>query len=171
MSHDESPHDGSTEPPADTDDDPIEVSPTTRPATVLLVLSLVVLFAVAGLASQAVSGGALDVVLAIVGLLLLLTVVRYGIRIYVLTRTTYRLTDEYVGREFSMLYQHRSRELPLNQLRGIEMNRGRVQTLLGYGDLTFLTAGPNRSLGFVQFESIPEPEEWRERVRTALVED
>lgn len=55
--------------------------------------------------------------------------------------------------------------MPIRQLRGHEHSQSRIQTLLGYGTIRMLTGGTNQSLGFVEFEDLPDPELVRQYIR------
>lgn len=70
----------------------------------------------------------------------------------------------------TFLYRHRSHELPIFRLRGIELSRGRLQSALGYSDLRFLTGGTNSGLGYLTFENLRDGERQRETIRNSLQE-
>lgn len=97
-----------------------------------------------------------------VGALVLLVGGLLGLRLLVkfvvLRSTRYRVTTAAVVREYELLLVRRRRRIPVEQLRGYEVTRSPVQTLLGYGTVSFLTGGTNESLGFVTFEHVGDPD-------------
>lgn len=93
---------------------------------------------------------------------------RFAVKMFILTRTRYIVTREDIRREFEFLYRRHSRELPMEKIRGIQFNQSRIQNLLGYGTLSFLAGGTNQSLGFVEFEHLREPDRTRERIRDLI---
>ena len=101
----------------------------------------------------------------VIGFLLAIALLRILIRIFILRRTRYVVTPRKLHREYELLAKRRTREIPLEQLRGMEFEQGRLQSILGFGTLTFLTAGTNQSLGFLQFEHINSPAEIRDKIR------
>lgn len=101
----------------------------------------------------------------VVGLVLALVLVRFVLRLYVLTRTQYVVTDRVVLREFTLIYRRHTRELPLAQLRGQDLDQSRLQTILGVGTVTVLTAGTNHSLGYVEFSHVPHPQRVYDTIR------
>jgi uncharacterized membrane protein YdbT with pleckstrin-like domain len=149
--------------------------PSARPAGVKLAVAVVV-----GLLVEAYlfthptllgSREATRIGVYLVSLVALLVVARLVVRVYLLTRYRYTITDEVLRWEYSLFYRARSRELPLSQLRGHEASRGRVQSALGFGTVRFLTGGTNRSLGFLEFEHVADPEGVREVVRRQIGEE
>jgi uncharacterized membrane protein YdbT with pleckstrin-like domain len=149
--------------------------PSARPAGVKLVAAVVV-----GLLVEAYlfthptllgSPEATRIGIYIVSLVALIVIARLVVRVYLLTRYRYTITDEVLRWEYSLFYRSRSRELPLSKLRGHESSRGRVQSALGFGTVRFLTGGTNRSLGFLAFEHVTDPEHVRDVVRRQIRED
>lgn len=143
--------------------------PSPRPTAVKLGVAVVV-----GLLIEAIlfanpellgSPEATRIGIYIVSLVALLVVARLLLRVYLLTRYRYVVTDDAIRWEYTLLYRSRARELPLSELRGHETTRSRVQSLLGFGTVRFLTGGTNRSLGFLAFENVAKPERIRELVR------
>jgi hypothetical protein len=100
-----------------------------------------------------------------VGILTLIGVVRYVVKWLVLRRTSYVVTDDAVRRQYELFYKTYSRELPLEMLRSIELSMSRSETMLGFGTVKFLSVGSNRSMGYVEFEAVQEPEDVRDLVR------
>lgn len=145
-------------------------TPTLRPTLIFLGASLFVGLAVVGYLfwnPTAVAGDEqlTGIVRVAVALLLVLIVVRLLIRLFVLRRTTYIVRSGALQREFRLLFRHRAREVPVHQVRGHEYSQNRIQALLGYGTIRMLTGGTNQSLGFVEFEDVPNPGLVREHVQ------
>lgn len=92
-------------------------------------------------------------------------VLRILVRIYVLTRTTYALTETGIRHEFSLWFRHRSREIPFNRVRGQQFQQDRIQRVFRVGTISVLTGGTNASLGFVELHNVPNPDEISEIVR------
>lgn len=107
------------------------------------------------------------VVETVVHLVFAFIFVRLGARLYVLKHMRYQVHEDHVAREYALLYQYRRREVPLKQIRATEVRRDPLETILGYGTLTVLTAGVNRSLGFVEFANVPKPEAIRDAIDAA----
>ncbi|WP_435360808.1 PH domain-containing protein [Haloarchaeobius sp. DFWS5] len=102
---------------------------------------------------------------------LLLTVaglVRLTVAYLVLQRTEYHVTTDSVRREYELFYSEQSRELPLSKIRGVELRRGRLQAMLGFGTVSFLAAGTNRSIGYIDFDNTDQPHELRATVLELL---
>lgn len=110
----------------------------------------------------------LRTILGIITVLCLIVAANRLATIIILRNTSYLLDEDLLRKQFRLMYRKSEREIPIHQLRGVELNRGRFQTLLGYGTIVFLTAGPNRSLGFVEFQHIQDPEQFRDEVRSLL---
>ncbi|WP_439025733.1 PH domain-containing protein [Haloarchaeobius sp. DT45] len=100
----------------------------------------------------------------VIVLLTVIGLVRLTIQFLVLRRTEYVITRDSVRREYDLLYSEKSRELPLSKVRGVELRRGRLQALLGFGDVSFLAAGTNRSIGYIDFDNTDSPHEIRQKV-------
>jgi uncharacterized membrane protein YdbT with pleckstrin-like domain len=115
---------------------------------------------------EAVGPTAGPLLLYLVPLVTTVILLRLLFAAYVLSRTRYVVTPEHLRQEFFLLYRRHERQLPLAQLRGLELTRGRLETLLGYGSVTFLTGGTNQSLGFLSFTAIPDPDTVRDQVNT-----
>ncbi|WP_435317692.1 PH domain-containing protein [Haloarchaeobius sp. TZWSO28] len=97
-------------------------------------------------------------------LLTVIGLIRLTIQFLVLRRTEYVLTRDSIRREYDLLYSEKSRELPISKVRGVELRRGRLQAMLGFGDVSFLAAGTNRSIGYIDFENTDDPHKVREKV-------
>lgn len=155
---------------------PFETTPALKPTLLLIALTLfvgtvTVGYLVANPETVAGDPGLTELVWNAVGVLVVLLLVRLVLRLYLLSRTTYVVDSDAVRREFSLLYRHESREVPLAQLRGHEFSQSRVQRLLGFGTVRMLTGGTNRSLGFVEFEDLPRPTRVRDLLRGLVAGD
>lgn len=104
----------------------------------------------------------------VVALVALVVLVRYAFQVYLLKRYRYTVTDEAVRWEYSLLYKTRSRELPFSKIRGHEYRQDRIESLLGFGTIAFLSGGTNQSLGFLAFENVANPDEVRKTVREQI---
>lgn len=103
-------------------------------------------------------------------LLVIATILRFAVKMFILTRTEYVVTPDDIRREYELLYRRKARELPLEKIRGIEYSQNRIQSLMGYGTLSFLAGGTNQSLGFVEFENLRDPDVARRRIRRFVKE-
>lgn len=151
-----------------------ETTPTIRPVLiwfglVFVIGSVILLYFVAN--PEAFGDRQLtEIVFWVVFLIVAAFLLRYVIKMFILTRTSYVVTTDDIRREFELLYRRNARELPMEKIRGMEFNQSRIQTLLGYGTLSFLAGGTNQSLGFVEFEHLLHPHETRERIRELIIE-
>lgn len=147
------------------------IQPSIKPAVIQIFLTIgISLVLTIGLILFKTDIGerAANILIAIVVLVGFIVIIRAAVEIFLLTRTKYIITDEQLRREFHMFYRTRVREIPIDQLRGIELNKGLLQAILGYGDLRFLTGGTNQSLGFLKFERIPDPKTHRNKLREMM---
>lgn len=148
----------------------LATTPTLRPIYVLLGLTLGLVVTVGGvlLSAPGLLGdpAVTEIVLYAIGVLTVLVVARLGVKALVLTRTEYQIRDDALVRRYSLFYKRQVREVPLSKLRGHEYVQGRIQSLLGYGTIRFLTAGTNRSLGFLEFEHLNDPQAVRDEIRS-----
>ncbi|WP_435335071.1 PH domain-containing protein [Haloarchaeobius sp. TZWWS8] len=106
----------------------------------------------------------------VVLLLSVIGLVRLVVQYFVLRRTNYIITRDSLRREYELFYSEQSRELPLSKVRGIELRRGRLQSALGFGSVSFLAAGTNRSIGYIDFSNTAEPHDVRDIVLEQLDE-
>ena len=150
----------------------LQTHPTIRPGLVqlgVLVTVGVALFATLELHPTLLGSEELTGIgSTVVAVLTALAAVRSLVHVFVLTRTRYVVTDSVIRQEYELFYRTHSREIPLDQLRSHEFRQSRIQALLGYGTLSFLTGGTNQSLGFVEFEHLDDAKAVREAVRTQL---
>lgn len=142
--------------------------PTLKPATIALGLAILITLAVAGvfITNPTLLG---TVQLTEVGLWVVLLIggfvsVRLLIKMYILSRMQYTVSDDGVSREYSLLYRYRRREMPIRMVRGVEVSRDPIETVLGFGTVSILSGGTNQSLGFIEFEHVPNPERVREAI-------
>lgn len=154
----------------ETDSEAVFVSrPTLKPVSIALALTILVTLVVAGglIANPTLFG---TVQLTEVGLWVVLLIgsfvsVRLLVKMYILSRMQYTISKGGVAREYSLLYRYRRREMPLRMVRGVEVSRDPIETILGFGTVSILSGGTNQSLGFVEFEHVPEPERVRKAIR------
>lgn len=148
----------------------IRTSPSVKPTAVALLSVLLAGGGVIGylLANPRALGTGTGVVVRLVGLIVAVASIGLTGRMLALRRTEYLLTRSAVHRRYQFFMKERHRKLPLSQLRGYELSQGRFEWLFGYGTVRFLSGGTNRSLGFVAFDSIPEPRAVRDHLRELL---
>lgn len=154
---------------------PFETTPALKPTLLLigltvLVGSVSVGYLVANPQTIAGNAGLTELVWNAIGILVTLVLLRLVIRLYILSRTTYIVESDVLRREFTLLYRHHAREIPITQLRGHEFNQNRTQRLLGFGTIRLLTGGTNQSLGFLKFDDIPNPGIIRNLIRSLIEE-
>lgn len=111
-----------------------------------------------------------DIVLYAIAVLVTVTVVRLVVRLVVLWRTEYEIRDDALVRRYHLAYKRTVRKIPVSKLRGHEFVQSRYQASLGVGTIRLLTAGTNRSLGFLAFEHLRDPDAVREEIQTLLAE-
>lgn len=146
-----------------------EATPTIRP--VLVVLTLVLATGIGsigllGIAPTIVGGVALaEIIGSAIAILVTIVTAKLLIKIAVLSRTRYTIRDNAFQREYRLFHRSHSREIPVEKLRGHEYSQTRIQSILGFGTVRLLTAGTNRSLGFIEFEHLNNPEHVREEIR------
>lgn len=100
--------------------------------------------------------------ITVLGLVILL---RLAVKVIVLRRTEYTIADDGFEMAYSLLYRQRKREVPVEHLRAHELDRGRYQAVWGCASIELLTGGTDRSLGFVEFENVLNPEEIYEMIQ------
>lgn len=101
-------------------------------------------------------------------LIVLILLVRYAVRIYLLKRYRYTVTEDGVRWDYSLFYKSRSRELPFAKIRGHEFRQDRIQSIFGFGTVSILSGGTNQSLGFIRFENIADPGEIQSIIRDQI---
>ncbi|WP_318569615.1 PH domain-containing protein [Salinigranum marinum] len=144
-------------------------NPSAKPTAVKLGLTALVGLAVVGylLSRPDLLGGpeATQIGVYVVAFVFVVAVARLLVRVYLLTRFRYVVTEDALRREYSLLYSSKSRELPLEKVRGYERTQSRVQTALNVGTVGFLTAADARGIGFLAFENVPESERVQALIR------
>lgn len=149
-----------------------QATPTIRPVLVWFALTLVVGGGFLGylLARPELLGERqlTDIVFWVVFLLVAATLLRFAVKMFILTRTRYMVTTDDIRREYELVYRRHAREIPIEKVRGMEFEQGRIQSLLGFGTLSFLAGGTNQSLGFVEFEHLPQPHSARDTIRDTI---
>lgn len=147
----------------------LETSPVIRPVLAMLasvVLGGGVVLGVLVSNPGLVGDPALTEIVANALLILVLVIAgRLAFEALVLWRTRYTVRDDAFRREYELAYRHRSREIPVSKLRGHEYSQSRFQAMFDIGTVELLTAGSNRSLGFVEFEHLENPKRVREEVQ------
>lgn len=85
-------------------------------------------------------------------------IIRYIWIILVLRRTEYLVYEDKLVRQYTLFGKHNARKVPLDQIRGTQLTRSRLEAIVGVGTIQFLSGGVNRSLGFINFEHVPDPD-------------
>lgn len=137
-----------------------ETTPLRWPTIVLAGIVLAVAFGsiVALIRNPEVVGGQdfAELVIYVILILAALLLVRLFIKLLVLSRTKYVIHEEGFRSEYELAYHKKSREIPVEQLRGREHERSRIETITNCATIRLLTGGTDRSLGFLEFEHIPD---------------
>ena len=145
-------------------------TPTIQPTVLKLVALLVVGAAAIGVLTVAptlvASAEIAGVARVGVGILLGLGVVRYGVRVVVLRRTTYTVLSDGVRREFELLFRSKTREVPYEMVRSHEFTQSRFQSLLGFGSISL-----NQGLGTLILSDVKNPGEVYEQIRTQVSDE
>jgi uncharacterized membrane protein YdbT with pleckstrin-like domain len=149
----------------------VTTEPSIKP-TLIGILGVLVTAAIVigGVFTLGGNSGNVETIAIIIGVVALLVVLRLLVRMYILKQTTYTVTDRDIRREYAFLFRRSAREVPLQKLRGLHLSQTPLQMLFGYGNLQFLTAGQNDSLGFISFDNVPSPVDQRETIR-GLIEE
>lgn len=156
---------------ADENEDPVvvhETSPLLQPTIALMgtvVLAAVVLIGILWNDPELV-GGIEFAELIVNGIAILAGVIllRLGITLMILWRTTYVIHEDGFCMEYELAFHRKSREIPVEQLRGREHERGRFETIFDCATIRLLTGGTDRSLGFIEFKQIPDAETVGEKI-------
>lgn len=101
----------------------------------------------------------------VVILVIVILLIRYAVRIYMLKQYRYLITNDGVRWEYSLFYKTQSRELPFNKIRGYEFQQDRIQSFFGFGTISLLSGGTNQSLGFIRFENIAASDDVQSIIR------
>lgn len=154
----------------DADESGITVRPTVRPPLILAGITLLVggIISMSLYANPRSLGGVAEPASRVVTIITVIATLGFLWKMYLLRRTEYRLRPEMIERRYDFLYRKRHRKLPIQRVRGYELDQGRIEGLLGYGTVVFLSGGTNQSLGFLEFESVPDPQRVRQFVDERL---
>lgn len=143
----------------------VETKPTVRPTLVWMGVTVALALAIAGFVAtnQSAFGGpeTTQVLQQVVAIVALLSLTRLTIKVFVLIRTTYRVTSDGVVRKYTLLLRTQERQVPSGMVRSSELRQSRVQKVLGYG-----TIKVNRGLGEITLENVASPDEVREALTT-----
>lgn len=150
--------DGKNESPAVGD---LTMTPSVKPLLLTYLLILLVTFAVIAQLSTSprTLGDLNETVTNLLAVALVVVTVGVGVRTYILKQTQYTIDGENIEYRYAFLNRERLRRLPLDEIRGYELRRGRFESLLGYGTVTFFSGGDSDGLGYVRFESVPDPDQ------------
>lgn len=145
----------------------IETRPTVQPTLILMGVTVLLGLGLTGyVASNPETFGGPEtarILLQVISAVALLVLVRLIITVFVLTRTTYRITTSRITREYTLLLRTWEREVPVGMIRSSELQQSRVQKLLGYG-----TVRVNRGLGAIRLENVREPDEIRDALTKVI---
>lgn len=148
---------------------PIETNPTVRPILVWMATTLVLAIGLIGYVSSNVDsfGGTeiTNLIIQVIGVVTVLLLIRFTIKAFVLTRTTYHIGRRHVSRRYSLLFRAWEQTIPTSMIRSSELRQSRVQKLLGYGTIEI-----NRGLGDVRLENVESPTELREVMQEIIIE-
>ena len=157
----------------DTDEDVIyQTRPTLKPTLLALGLTVAMWVAVVGLLMSnpdlIITEDLTDVVEIVAHLIFAFVALRLLIRLYILSRMSYTVRDGRIIREYSLLYRYRRREVPIQKVRGVEIRRDPVETILGYGTVSVLSGGVDQGLGFLTFDNVPNPDDVASALNDAI---
>lgn len=135
---------------------PFSSRPTIRPSLIWLGITLlsgvVTTLYVTTNTGQFGGPDAANIIANVIVALTVIGVLRFLIRIFILTRTQYLIDNEGITREYTLLLESRSRRIPHSKIRSHELHQSRIQKLLGYG-----TIAANQGLGELELENVSEP--------------
>lgn len=139
----------------------LETGPLLKP-TILLMFSIIVtgviLIGAIFTDPDLVGGPTIaEIVVNAILILVVIILLRYLVKLIILDRMTYIVHDDGFQIEYTLFYRRYARELPVEELRGKEYERGRFETLFGCATIRLLTGGTDRSIGFIEFKSVREP--------------
>lgn len=147
---------------------PIRTHPTLRPTLLWLCIVTVLGFSVTATmwANPDVVGGpeVANVAIQAVGLLTVLGILRFLVRLYVLKQTEYVVDADTITRQYELFFRTWQRTVPISKVRSHELRQSRVQKLLGYGTISL-----NQGLGAIELENVSGPHQLYDDV-SALVE-
>ena len=147
------------------DSSELTLTPSARPVVTLYVIIFLVLATLIGYLSTSPRAlGDFTVSMRnLLGIALLVLSIGAAIKIYLLKRTRYTINGDHIEYRYSFLSRERRRRLPIQKVRGYELRKGRIESLLGYGTVIFYSGGESGGLGYVQFESVQNPDKACER--------
>lgn len=161
--------DSAVEPPPGDGEVVYSTAPLLKPVLALVgatVLVGVVVVALLVAAPGLVGGTSIaELLLNATVVLVAVILLRLGATLLVLWRTTYTLRTDGFEKTYELAYRRNERRIPITQLRGQECTRSRFQSLFDCATVSLLTGGTNRSLGFVEFEHIPESDHVQQHIR------
>lgn len=150
-------------------DIPLKTHPTLRPTMIWLVMVMVagvVAFIFIQSNPSLVGGGeAATLFSQAIALLTFIGLLRFVIRIFILTRTSYIVNDHSIARQYEILYRTWRRDVPLSLVRSHELDQSRIQKLLGYGTITL-----NQGLGTIRLENVPNPYSLYDTIGRQIIE-
>jgi hypothetical protein len=151
-----------------------ETTPTLRPVLLLLGTVLVagsIALSIPLLRPELFGDPAIaEIVLYAIGVLVAVTAIRLAVRLVILWKTTYEIREDALVRRYDLAYKRSVREIPVGKLRGHEFSQSRYQTSLDVGTIRLLTAGTNRSLGFLAFEHLEDPDVVQREIQALFTE-
>lgn len=137
-------------------DTPFRTTPTVRPTLIWIAVTVLAVAASIAVivANQQLLGGPnmVEIAVQVVAVIGALIVLRLAIRILILMRTTYEVDEQRVSRKYALLLRSSERDVPIEFIRSSHLQQNRVQSLLGYGDITI-----NEDLGAISLENVPDP--------------
>lgn len=137
-------------------DTPFRTTPTVRPTLIWIAVTVLAVSASIAVivANQQLLGGPnmVEIAVQVVVVIGALIMLRLAIRIFILTRTTYEVDKQRVSRKYALLMRSSEREVPIEIIRSSHLQQNRVQSLLGYGDITI-----NEDLGAIRLDNVKNP--------------
>lgn len=146
---------------------PIRTHPTLRPT--LIWLGIVTVLGVAVTVTLGTTPGVVggpetaNVAIQAVGLLTVLGILRFLIRLYVLKQTEYVVDADTITRKYELFFRTCQRTVPISKVRSHELRQSRVQKLLGYGTISL-----NQGLGAIELENVSGPHSLYDNVSTLV---
>ena len=135
---------------------PIEAKPTIRPVVIWMAIAILLAIGIiAYIWTHTDSFGGqetAEILMKVVGVVGLLVLIRLAIRVFILRRTTYTVSADYIKRTYSLFLRTWERQVPVDMVRSYELHQNRLQRLMGYGTITI-----NRGLGDIRLENVQQP--------------
>jgi len=146
---------------------PVSVTPSIKPVVMWMVVTVLGTGAVIGLivGTPLLSDNpnTAQILMQAVGLVGILILIRLGIKLLILSRTTYRIDAAQIQRRYTLLLRTWDRQVPIEKVRSSELRQGRVQKLLGFGTLEI-----NDGLGDITLENVENPTSVRSALMAAI---